>query len=229
MANFNVNMDVTSGKIAMIQRALQLRQEAALSGRFMVPQKNADGSLPTSLGPIEALTNNGTMLLFASSWSPPAWLKTTNSRIHGSLNGTAGDAVHKAYALYLSKFLDAYKAHGIEVGLISLQNEPNTKKAEWDTCTWTAEAERDFIKTDFGPLMKQNHPDVGLIMLDDQRIEMDAWMEIVLSDPAAAQYVNVTGVHWYTSVDDIIDEFEYMAWAHAKFPNIQLLATEVCV
>ncbi|KJE95330.1 glucosylceramidase, variant [Capsaspora owczarzaki ATCC 30864] len=224
MTNFSVDVDVASGKIGMIQKALSLRQEALQAGLFSAPLGPIDDA---ALGPVGVLTNNHSMVLFASSWSPPAWLKTTQSRVKGSLNGTAGDAVHKAYALYLSKFLDAYAAHGIEVAYLSMQNEPSMS-VRWDSCFFSPVTERDFIKTDLGPLMRQNHPDVGLIMLDDQRLEMDIWLDIVLSDADAAQYVNVTGMHWYSSANDVLDEFQYLRYAHDKYPNMLLLATEAC-
>ena len=37
-------------------------------------------------------------------------MKSTGKRIGGKLRGVAGDEVHKAWALYFSKFIDSYKS-----------------------------------------------------------------------------------------------------------------------
>lgn len=213
MSNFSIEMDITSGKIAMIQQAIKLRQTTLSS------TSNSAG-FPD---------NNGTIVFTAAPWSPPAWMKTTNNRVHGSLNGTAGDALHKSYALYLSKFLSAYKANGIEVAFLSVQNEPTmTNSVKWDSCLYTPETMRDFVKLDLGPQISADHPNTTLLILDDQRGKMKNWMEVIYSDPVASNYSSTVGCHWYGSVDELIDQFGDLATANKNFPQKHILATEAC-
>ena len=63
---------------------------------------------------------------------------------------------------------------------------------------FTAEWERDFIKSDLGPTLAQlGHADVKIMMLDDQRLFLPQWADVILSDKDAAKYVSGIGVHWY--------------------------------
>lgn len=63
---------------------------------------------------------------------------------------------------------------------------------------YTAEMERDFIKEDLGPMLSlRGHTDVKIIMLDDSRLFLPSWVDTILSDPGAAEYVAGIGVHWY--------------------------------
>lgn len=65
--------------------------------------RSAHRALPGT--PADCVSANG--YRFASPWSAPGWMKTTNKTGHGgSLLGKAGDAVHKAWAQYLVKFLE---------------------------------------------------------------------------------------------------------------------------
>ena len=53
--------------------------------------------------------------------------------------------------------------------VFAYQNEPqaNTK---WQNMKWDAASQRDFVKTDLGPLLKEHHPDVKIMIYDDQRL-----------------------------------------------------------
>ena len=64
---------------------------------------------------------------FGSSWSPPAWMKTNNM-----LNGTGqlkegpGSPYWEVAAKYYVRFLNEYKAQGVDFWGMTTQNEPNT-------------------------------------------------------------------------------------------------------
>jgi glucosylceramidase len=53
------------------------------------------------------------------------------------------------------------------------------------------------VKTDLGPLLRQYHPEVKIMIYDDQRLWMKSWIDTVLSDPEAAKYVDGIAFHWY--------------------------------
>ncbi|APZ45859.1 hypothetical protein BW723_05925 [Polaribacter reichenbachii] len=79
----------------------------------------------------EALAVNSEMLLQASPWSPPAWMKVNNAvDKNQSYEGKSGlkntPEIHTAYAKYLVNYIKAYKKEGVEVHRFCLQNEPDT-------------------------------------------------------------------------------------------------------
>lgn len=79
---------------------------------------------------------------------------------------------------------------------------------------FSPEAERDFIKMDLGPtLTKEGHKDVKIMMLDDQRLFVNNWAKIILSDPDAAKYVSGIALHWYW---DWLTPASYLTEAHQK-------------
>lgn len=68
---------------------------------------------------------NPQLQIVASPWSPPAWMKTTGSLIGGRLIDSP--RIYRSYALYLTKFVEAYRAQGVKVDTITVQNEPQNR------------------------------------------------------------------------------------------------------
>lgn len=63
---------------------------------------------------------NPDVTILACPWSAPAWMKDVKS-LEG---GTLLEEYYEVYADYLVKFVEAYKAEGIEIDFLSLVNEP---------------------------------------------------------------------------------------------------------
>ena len=91
----------------------------------------------------------GKLTLFASPWSPPAWMKDNNDMLHG---GKLKPDFFQPWAKYYTKFIKAYEKEGIPVWGITVQNEPMATQ-RWESCIYTAEEERDFLKNYLGPTM----------------------------------------------------------------------------
>jgi glucosylceramidase len=66
---------------------------------------------------------NPQIKIMANPWSPPGWMKTSNSMIGGSLLATP-TTVYDSFAQYFVKYIQAYASAGITIDYISLQNEP---------------------------------------------------------------------------------------------------------
>src|SRR5512133_431863 len=84
---------------------------------------------------IEAADNR--LLLFASPWSPPAFMKDNNNMLHG---GKLLPAYYTAWATYYTKFIEAYEREGIPIWGISVQNEPMAVQT-WESCIYSAQEE----------------------------------------------------------------------------------------
>src|SRR5579875_711836 len=90
---------------------------------------------------------NGKLTLFASPWSPPAWMKDNNDMLHG---GKLLPQYRQTWANFYVKFIKAYEKEGIPVWGISVQNEPMAVQ-KWESCVFSATDERDFIRDYLGP------------------------------------------------------------------------------
>ncbi|CAG7689974.1 unnamed protein product [Allacma fusca] len=169
---------------------------------------------------------------FASSWAPPAWLKTNNKLNHGGgLHEAPGSIFYKTYAKYLLKFFDGYKAAGIDWWGMTIQNEPATgfdPWFPWNTCAFSPETERDFLKKDLGPTMEAagyTPENFNIMVLDHNRNLLPAWADKIFKDPEASRYAKGTGVHWYGNAVSSVKIYDDL---HALHPDKFIFATEAC-
>jgi glucosylceramidase len=167
----------------------------------------------------EALTvaKNG-FKLFASPWSPPAWMKTNNNMLHG---GALKPECRQAWAEYFARFIQAYQKEGIPVWGVTVQNEPMAVQ-RWESCIYSAYDERDFVRDHLGPaLAKAGSSKVAIIVWDHNRGIMYQRAKAIYDDPAASKYVWGMGFHWYVG-----DHFDNVRWVHEAYPDKKLLFTE---
>src|SRR6185436_2691447 len=91
----------------------------------------------------------GKLNIFGSPWSPPAFMKDNNDILHG---GKLKPEFYQSWASYYAKFIRAYQAEGIPIWGLSIQNEPMATQ-KWESCIYSAEEERDFLKNFLGPTL----------------------------------------------------------------------------
>ena len=158
--------------------------------------------------------------LYASPWSPPAWMKDNNNMLHG---GKLKPEDYEPWARYYGKFINAYEKEGIPIWGLTVQNEPLANQT-WESCIYTAAEERDFIKNYLGPaLWEAGLKDKKIIIWDHNRSFLYQRASVVLDDPAAAKYVWGVGFHWYVD-----DNFENVKRVKEAYPQTHLLFTEGC-
>ncbi|HKI69200.1 MAG TPA: glycoside hydrolase family 30 protein [Verrucomicrobiae bacterium] len=158
--------------------------------------------------------------IFASPWSPPAWMKDNDDMLHG---GKLKPEFYHAWAEYYAKFIKAYAKAGVRIWGVTVQNEPMAVQT-WESCVYTADEERDFVKNDLGPVMAENGLGRKKILIwDHNRGMMYQRAEVVLNDPAAAKYVWGVAFHWYVG-----NHFDNVKRVHEAFPKTHLLFTEGC-
>jgi glucosylceramidase len=93
----------------------------------------------------------GKLTMYASPWSPPAFMKDSNNMLRG---GKLKKEFQQPWADYYVKFIKAYEAEGIPLWGITIQNEPMATQ-KWESSLYTAEEERDFLKNYLGPTLKK--------------------------------------------------------------------------
>lgn len=139
----------------------------------------------------QARTINPELFLFSSPWSPPGWMKSSNTLF----GGTIRSANFPAYAVYFRKFLEAYKDAGVQIDAVTVQNEVDSEQqGKMPQCIWGQQDEIEFVRHHLGPLLKQAGIPTKIWCLDHN---YDLWGRVLdeLSDADFSQYVD--GVAWH--------------------------------
>lgn len=158
--------------------------------------------------------------LFASPWSPPAWMKTTGQMNRG---GKLKPECRDAWARYYVRYIQEYRKEGVDIWGLTVQNEPAATQS-WDSCIYSAEEERDFVRDHLGPtLHKAGLGDVKIMIWDHNRDLMVQRAAVAYADPEASKYIWGTAYHWYCD-----DKFENLELHHDAWPEKNLLFTEGC-
>ncbi len=165
----------------------------------------------------------GKLTLYGSPWSPPAFMKTNNDMLHG---GKLKPELYQSWANYYTKFIKAYEKEGIPIWGITIQNEPMATQT-WESCIFSAEEERDFLKNYLGPTMRREGlGDRKIIAWDHNRDLIYQRVSTILEDPDAAKYVWGIGYHWYEPWSGGEMMFDNVKLVHETFPDKKLLFTE---
>jgi glucosylceramidase len=157
----------------------------------------------------EALKRQPEMTLFASPWTPPAWMKTKKVYNFGRLRND--EDVLRSYAKYLLKFVKEYGKAGITIRQLHVQNEPMADQ-KFPSCLWSGEQMRDFIKVYLGPEAGKESPDTEIWLgtingpFEDVIIPgrcgspfsefYDQFENTILSDRDVAGYITGVGFQW---------------------------------
>ena len=167
----------------------------------------------------------GSLLLYASPWSPPAFMKDNNNMLQG---GKLLPEYYDAWAMYYAKFIRAYEAEGMPIWGITIQNEPMAVQ-RWESCIYTAEEERDFLKDHLGPtLEREGLGDKKIVVWDHNRDLINHRANTIFEDPEAAKYAWGIGFHWYETWAGGDPMFSNLGNIRESFPTKNLLFTEGC-
>ncbi|MEO9804115.1 MAG: glycoside hydrolase family 30 protein [Reichenbachiella sp.] len=167
----------------------------------------------------------GELLLYASPWSPPAFMKGKEHMLQG---GKLLPEYRDAWATYYTKFIKAYEQEGMPIWGISIQNEPMATQT-WESCIYTAEEERDFLRDHLGPIMeKEGLGDKNIVVWDHNRDLIVNRANTIFGDPEAAKYAWGIGFHWYETWTGADPNFGNLRMVNENFPTKNLLFTEGC-
>jgi glucosylceramidase len=140
----------------------------------------------------EILLINPNIKIVATPWSAPAWMKTNNSLIGGSLQ----TQYYGVYANYFVKYLQQMKLQGITIDAITPQNEPENPNNN-PSMLMTAVEQINFIKNNLGPALQAANLNTKIITFDHNCDNNGQYPIAILNDPAAANFVDGSAFHLY--------------------------------
>lgn len=157
------------------------------------------------------------LTFFASPWSPPAFMKDTDSRFKG---GKLKKECYELWTEYVAKFIEAYRREGILIDAVTIQNEAEADMT-WESCVYTPQEECALIKSGFGKRMR----DIGvkIYVWDHNKERCFDRARTVYEDSEASQYVAGVALHWYTG-----DHFEQLDMLKRKYPEKEIIFSEGC-
>ncbi len=168
----------------------------------------------------------GKLKLFASPWSPPAFMMSNASMLKG---GTLLPEFRQPWANYYVKFVQAYEKAGVPVWGLSIQNEPMATQ-RWESAIWSAEAERDFLRDYLGPTLERaGLEDKKIIVWDHNRDLITQRADTILGDAQAAKYVWGVGFHWYETWTGGDPMYANVAAVARNYPDKPVLLTEAAI
>ncbi|MEY9967121.1 glucosylceramidase [Streptacidiphilus sp. MAP12-16] len=175
---------------------------------------------------------NPKLQILATPWSPPAWMKTGGSLIGGRL--VDDPRVYHAYAAYLVKFIQAYRANGVHVDAITVQNEPQNRTPSGYPGTDMPSWQEEKVIAELGPMLHDadlgtkilaydhnwtEHPNDVAATPPDETADINDYPQQVLGS-SAAKYVSGTAYHCYSG------DPSAMTALHNQFPTKDIYFTE---
>ncbi len=161
--------------------------------------------------------------ILSSPWTAPPWMKDNNDWRGGKLLPKYNDT----WALFFSKYIDAYKAEGIDIWGFTVENEPLGNDGNWESMHFSPEEMTNFVQKYLGPKLEADGHDVKILGYDQNREHLNEWVDAMYKDKTSSKYFDGTAIHWYASTFDIFpNELQY---AHKKSPNKYLIQSEACV
>lgn len=180
---------------------------------------------PDQIWVMQQAKARGVDKIMATTWSPPAWMKTNNSTTNG---GYLKSENYGDYATLMSKFIKEYdQQFGIDLYAVSIANEPNSMTfLSWNSSEWNSTHIEVFLKD----YLKQEMLNQGV---QDTKVvagEVSWWSEDLVKDalnnPASAERIDIVGGHNYP-VPVINAELPTNPFATAQSKGKKVWMTEV--
>lgn len=162
----------------------------------------------------EILAVNPNIKILGSPWTAPAWMKTNNNSVGGSLLPQYYDA----YARYFVKYVQGMKANGITIDAVTLQNEPLNPYNN-PSMVMQATEQANFIKNNVGPAFRAAGITTKIIAYDHNADRPDYPLTI-FADAGASPFVDGSAFHLYGGTMDAL------TGVHNAYPSKSVYFTE---
>ena len=153
--------------------------------------------------------------LFSSPWTASPWMKDNNSWVGGKLLPQYYDT----WALFFSKYVDAYNAEGIDIWGFTVENEPHGNGENWESMHYTPQEMTHFVQNFLGPKLEADGKGhLKILGYDQNREGIREWVDVMYKDEASSKYYDGTAVHWYESTYNYFPE--ELQYAHLSLIHI---------
>lgn len=170
-----------------------------------------------------AISKDGFKII-SSPWTAPPWMKDNNNYVGGKLLPEYYDS----WALFFSKYIDAYKAEGIDIWGLTVENEPLGNGNNWESMHYTPEEMTAFVQNHLGPKLEADGKGhIKILGYDQNREHLKEWVDEMYKNENTSKYYSGTAIHWYASTYDVFPE--ELQYAHQKAPDKHLIQSEACV
>lgn len=163
----------------------------------------------------EILAVNADVKVIATPWSPPAWMKTSQSLVKGTLEPKA----YPALADYFVRFVEAYRKAGVPIFAITVQNEPLNIPKDYAGMGMSSAEQAKFLSENLGPAFRKSNVKTRIFIFDHNWSLLQFPLEI-LAGPAAAKYISGVATHCYEGNASAQSEI------HERYPNVPIWMTE---
>lgn len=162
--------------------------------------------------------------IMTSPWTAPPWMKDNKKWVGGKLLPEYYDT----WALFFSKYVDAYKAEGIDIWGFTVENEPLGNGNNWESMHFTPAEMTNFVQNHLGPKLEANGKgDLKILGYDQNREHLKEWADSMYASDSTSKYFDGIAIHWYASTYEVFPE--ELQYAHTKAPNKHLIQSEACV
>ncbi|CAM3465573.1 glycoside hydrolase family 30 beta sandwich domain-containing protein [Paenibacillus lupini] len=154
--------------------------------------------------------------IFASPWSPPAWMKTNGDLKRGSLK--EGAEYTAALAKYYRLAIQAFEEQGIPVGAMTMQNEP-LLETDYPSCYMSPERQLELaiaLKREFD----EHGLSTKLWIFDHNFADAMGYVTPILNDSEGYNVVDGIALHDYDGSPEVMSEI------HAAYPEKPIYLTE---
>lgn len=159
------------------------------------------------------------LILFASPWSPPGFMKENESAVRG---GSLKEDYKECWARYYAKYIKAMAAEGVTISAITIQNEPIATQS-WESCYYSPEDEREFIEKYLSPVLdSEGLSHIKIIIWDHNKERVYDRSKKIFKSKAVMDRVWAVGHHWYSG-----NHFDGLRLVHEQFGKV-LISTENC-
>lgn len=185
-------------------------------------EEDKDDLIPFIKDAMEASTDG--FKIFGSPWTAAPWMKDNNKWVGGKLLPEYYDT----WALFFSKFVEAYKAEGIDIWGFTVENEPLGNGNNWESMHYTPDEMTNFVVNHLGPKLEADGKgDLKILGYDQNREHLKEWVDSQYKNEETSRYFDGTAIHWYASTYEVFPE--ELQYAHNKAPNKLLIQSEACV
>jgi glucosylceramidase len=169
------------------------------------------------------VSKNGFKII-ASPWTAVPWMKDNKKWVGGKLLPKYYDT----WALFFSKYADAYKEEGIDIWGFTVENEPHGNGDNWESMHYSPEEMTTFVQHHLGPKLEADGKEnLKILGYDQNRAGLKEWVDVMFKNEASSKYYDGTAIHWYESTYEVFPEA--LQYAHQKAPNKYLIETEGCI